>query len=48
MRKMYKQPISEIAELRGGLVMNMTSSVMDNNGGSGTAGGSQTDPIPVD
>ena len=34
MKKMYKQPIVETAELRGGFVMQTTSNVMDNNPGS--------------
>lgn len=39
MKKMYKKPIVEATELRGGFVMNGTSSVVNNNplpGGSGT------------
>lgn len=41
MKKMYIQPIVETAELRGGFVMNGTSSVVNNNPLSGGGGGSE-------
>ena len=43
MKKEYNQPVVEMAELRGGFVMNGTSSVVNNDP---LAGGGSGDPLP--